>query len=64
MVDQDINGFIVYVIMLVYVGVFIVVEKDIIIDGLEVIWEEIYNGEFEWFVVLEDVYMNIEVCFM
>lgn len=57
---QDIQGSIAHCKMLAKVGVLTEPERDQIIDGLEVIREEIESGQFNWSVSREDVHMNIE----
>ena len=57
---QDIQGSIAHCKMLAKVGVLTEAERDQIIDGLEVIRQEIESGQFSWSVSREDVHMNIE----
>lgn len=57
---HDIQGSIAHARMLAQVGVLTLEERDAIVQGLEVIRQEIEAGEFCWSVSLEDVHMNIE----
>lgn len=63
MVEQDIQGFFVYVVMLGVIGIILSEDVVVIQCGLEQVCDEICVGGFLWFKVLEDVYMNVEVCF-
>ncbi len=56
----DIRGSIAHASMLAHVGVLTSAERDVIIDGLMQIKDEIDAGQFAWSVELEDVHMNIE----
>ena len=58
--EHDINGSIAHATMLAKVGILTDDEKTDIIDGLEVIRQEIKQGLFNWSIALEDVHMNIE----
>ena len=58
--EHDINGSIAHATMLAKVGILTDDEKTDIIDGLEVIRQEIKQGQFNWSIALEDVHMNIE----
>ena len=60
MYRQDIRGSIAHATMLAEVGVLSVADRDLIIDGLKAIEDEISRGDFVWRVELEDVHMNIE----
>lgn len=60
MYQQDINGSIAHAKMLAHVGVLTDNERDLIIDGLGQVKEQIAAGEFNWSIKLEDVHMNIE----
>ena len=57
---HDIRGSIAHATMLAECGVLSAAERDVIIDGLNGIRDEIERGEFQWSVALEDVHMNIE----
>lgn len=57
---HDIAGSIAHATMLARVGVLTEAERDLIIEGLAAIREEIERGEFPWSTALEDVHMNIE----
>ena len=57
---HDIKGSIAHATMLAKVGVLTSEEKELIVNGLNSIKEEIEAGAFEWSVSLEDVHMNIE----
>ncbi|HAC34291.1 MAG TPA: argininosuccinate lyase [Gammaproteobacteria bacterium] len=56
----DIIGSIAHARMLAKVGVLSDAERDSIVNGLEMIQEEIDRDDFAWLVELEDVHMNIE----
>ncbi|MCL4125935.1 UNVERIFIED_CONTAM: hypothetical protein GTU68_012661 [Idotea baltica] len=58
--QQDINGSIAHATMLCSVAILSEDERDQIIDGLNVIRDEISNDQFEWSIAQEDVHMNIE----
>lgn len=58
--NEDIDGSIAHARMLSKVGVLSEVDRDLILEGLEAIRDEIGRGEFPWSVALEDVHMNIE----
>ncbi|MBL4821644.1 MAG: argininosuccinate lyase [Gammaproteobacteria bacterium] len=58
--QHDINGSIAHAKMLLKVGILNTEETDQIVSGLELIRQEIEQGDFEWSVALEDVHMNIE----
>lgn len=58
--NEDIDGSIAHARMLSKVGVLTEVDRDLILEGLEAIRDEIERGEFPWSVALEDVHMNIE----
>lgn len=60
MYRQDIRGSIAHATMLAEVGVLSMADRDLIIDGLKAIEDEISRGDFVWRVELEDVHMNIE----
>ena len=60
MYRQDIRGSIAHATMLAEVGVLNAADRDLIVDGLKAIEDEISRGEFVWRVELEDVHMNIE----
>jgi len=60
MYRQDIRGSIAHATMLAEVGVLNAADRDLIVDGLKAIEDEINRGEFVWRVELEDVHMNIE----
>ncbi len=60
--QQDIHGSIAHATMLASVGVLTEDERDLIINGLEQIRQEIQTGVFKWRIELEDVHMNIEHC--
>lgn len=60
MYRQDIRGSIAHATMLAEVGVLNAADRDLIIDGLKAIEDEISRGDFVWRVELEDVHMNIE----
>src|SRR5690606_36482149 len=57
---QDIQGSIAHATMLARLGVLNDAERDSIIDGLRAIQSEIEASQFDWWVELEDVHMNIE----
>ena len=57
---EDIEGSIAHARMLAEQGIINQDEVNIIIDGLNVIREEIESGHFVWQEELEDVHMNIE----
>jgi len=57
---HDITGSIAHATMLARAGVLTEGERDLIIEGLAAIREEIERGEFPWSTALEDVHMNIE----
>ncbi len=57
---HDIAGSIAHATMLARAGVLTEAERDLIIEGLAAIREEIEHGEFPWSTALEDVHMNIE----
>ncbi|MBA3581517.1 MAG: argininosuccinate lyase [Gammaproteobacteria bacterium] len=57
---QDIAGSKAHARMLEKIGVLTTAECTAIVDGLDVILQEIESGQFEWRVDLEDVHMNIE----
>jgi len=57
---HDIAGSIAHATMLARAGVLTEAERDLIIEGLAAIREEIERGEFPWSTALEDVHMNIE----
>ncbi len=57
---QDIAGSIAHATMLETAGVLNPEERQAIVQGLEVIRQEIDTGRFSWSVELEDVHMNIE----
>ena len=57
---QDIAGSVAHATMLASVDILTQDECDQIINGLNVIHDEIANGEFEWSIAQEDVHMNIE----
>ncbi|MDZ7661438.1 argininosuccinate lyase [Thiohalophilus sp.] len=57
---HDIAGSIAHARMLAHVGVLSEAERDAIVDGLQVIEQDIERGEFAWSTSLEDVHMNIE----
>jgi argininosuccinate lyase len=56
----DILGSVAHVSMLAKVGVLSREESEQIVAGLELIEEEIAQGDFMWETTLEDVHMNIE----
>jgi len=57
---QDIAGSVAHATMLASVDILTQDECDQIINGLNMIHDEIANGEFEWSIAQEDVHMNIE----
>ena len=57
---HDITGSIAHATMLAEMAVLTTEERDIIIEGLAGVKEDIEAGRFEWSVSLEDVHMNIE----
>ncbi len=57
---HDITGSIAHATMLAEVGVLTMDERDLIIEGLNGVKEDVEAGRFEWSVSLEDVHMNIE----
>ncbi|MEO6699809.1 MAG: argininosuccinate lyase [Paraperlucidibaca sp.] len=60
MYRQDIRGSIAHASMLADVGVLSAADRDLIVNGLRTIEDEIARGEFVWRIELEDVHMNIE----
>ncbi len=60
MYQQDIRGSIAHANMLAQVQVISDSERDLIVQGLTAILEEIKAGDFVWSIPLEDVHMNIE----
>ena len=58
--QHDINGSIAHAMMLNKVGILTDEEKNIILTGLETIYHDIKDGNFNWSIELEDVHMNIE----
>ena len=60
MYKQDIAGSVAHATMLARVGVLTDAERDMILNGLKEIEQEIEAGKFVWSVSLEDVHMNIE----
>ena len=58
--QHDINGSIAHAMMLNKVGILTDEEKNIILTGLETIYHDIKDGNFNWSTELEDVHMNIE----
>ncbi len=60
MAHYDIRGSIAHARMLAEVGVLTIEEQQQIVEGLEMILEEIQEGQFNWSIMLEDVHMNIE----
>ncbi|MCU7960515.1 MAG: argininosuccinate lyase, partial [gamma proteobacterium symbiont of Bathyaustriella thionipta] len=57
---HDIAGSIAHATMLAEQEVITLAERDLIINGLKQIEQQIEAGEFQWSVALEDVHMNIE----
>src|SRR5881394_1399386 len=57
---QDIIGSIAHATMLEKIGALTAVERAAIVEGLEMIGQEIADGKFRWKPELEDVHMNIE----
>ncbi|MBE0494231.1 MAG: argininosuccinate lyase [Thiomicrospira sp.] len=57
---QDIQGSIAHARMLYKVGILSAKEEDDIIKGLELVQNEIENGEMTWSIKQEDIHMNIE----
>jgi argininosuccinate lyase len=60
MYRQDIQGSVAHATMLTEAGVLTADERDMIIQGLSEIQQDIEAGRFEWSIALEDVHMNIE----
>lgn len=60
MYAEDICGSIAHATMLERQGIISSADKDAIVAGLKVIYEQIEQGEFEFSVELEDIHMNIE----
>ena len=60
MAHYDIRGSLAHARMLAEVGVLTIEEQQQIVEGLEMILEEIQEGQFNWSIMLEDVHMNIE----
>lgn len=60
MAQQDIEGSLAHAKMLCKIGILNETERDDIIRGLDIISQEIENGDFKWSVQQEDVHMNIE----
>ena len=58
--NQDIDGSIAHATMLAKAGIIKEDEKDLIVQGLQQIKQEIAAGDFVWSVALEDVHMNVE----
>lgn len=48
--------------MLVKVGIIMDSDVEVIWEGLFMVLLEIDCGSFNFFMVLEDIYMNVEVC--
>lgn len=57
---QDIRGSMAHAKMLAAQGILTSEDRDLILQGLREIMEEIEKGEFVWRTELEDVHMNIE----
>jgi len=57
---HDIAGSIAHARMLAKVGVLNSEEYEAIVEGLQIIKEQIEKGQFQWNTALEDVHMNIE----
>lgn len=57
---QDISGSIAHCKMLAKVKIISAKEKDLIIQGLQQILQEINNDEFNFSIELEDIHLNIE----
>ncbi|SIS86435.1 argininosuccinate lyase [Neptunomonas antarctica] len=60
MYRQDIQGSVAHATMLTEAGVLTTDERDMILQGLSEIQQDIEAGRFEWSIALEDVHMNIE----
>ena len=60
MYREDIAGSIAHAEMLAKQGIISDADRDVIIDGLQRIRNEIESGEFEWKPELEDIHINVE----